>query len=416
MPSQHLYSRFAAPALAEALEDSPVVLIHGPRQCGKSTLATMLGEKLGYDYISFDDDMVRATAEVDPIGFVEALPQRIILDEIQRMPGLFTSIKAAVDKNRTPGRFLLTGSSNILLLPNLSDSLAGRMAIQRLHPMAQCELEGKPSAFLNRLFAADFPFRQVPRLKEDLLRRITAGGYPPALERAEGRRLANWYRDYINTLIQRDVRQIARINSLDALPRLLKLAASHTAQLFNLSDLASSFQLSRPTIGDYVTLLENIFLLERLPPWHSNQASRMVKAHKLHLGDTGLACGLLGLDAAALAAERTQLGHMLETFVYQELRRQASWHPAHHDFYHFRDRDMAEVDIVIERGIQQLAGVEVKAGATVTAADFRGLRKLQQTAGKRFVAGVVLYDGDTTASFGDGLFAVPMSTLWAGES
>lgn len=151
MPSQHLYSRFAAPALAEALEDSPVVLIHGPRQCGKSTLATMLGEKLGYDYISFDDDMVRATAEVDPIGFVEALPQRIILDEIQRMPGLFTSIKAAVDKNRTPGRFLLTGSSNILLLPNLSDSLAGRMAIQRLHPMAQCELEGKPSAFLNRL-------------------------------------------------------------------------------------------------------------------------------------------------------------------------------------------------------------------------------------------------------------------------
>jgi uncharacterized protein len=412
MPSQHLYPRFAESALVEALADSPVVLIHGPRQCGKSTLAGMLGDRQGYSYISFDDDVMREAAETDPIGFVDALPERAILDEVQRVPRLFTSLKVAVDRNRQPGRFLLTGSTNVLLLPNLSDSLAGRMAIQRLHPLAQCELAGKPSLFLDRLFAGDFPIRKVPRLKDELLRRIAAGGYPPALERPEGRRRDNWYRDYITTLIQRDVRDLARISALNALPRLLRLAAGRTAQLFNLSDLASSFQLSRTTIGDYVTLLENIFLLERLPPWHSNHASRLVKTPKLHIGDTGLACGLLGLDAAALAADRAQLGPMLETFVYQELRRLDSWHPQQHDFYHLRDRDKVEVDIVIERGVRQLAGVEVKAAATVTGTDFRGLRKLKQTTGKRFVAGVVLYDGEAVASFGDGLYAVPIASLW----
>jgi len=412
MTAQHLYPRFAESALAEALSDSPVVLIHGPRQCGKSTLASMLGERQGYAYTSFDDDVMREAAATDPIGFVDALPERAILDEVQRVPGLFTSLKAAVDRKRQPGRFLLTGSSNVLLLPNLSDSLAGRMAIQRLHPFAQCELAGKPSVFLDRLFAGEFPIRKVPRLKDGLPRRIAAGGYPPALERPEGRRRDNWYRDYINTLIQRDVRELARISTLNALPRLLRLAAGRTAQLFNLSDLASAFQLSRTTIGDYVTLLEHIFLLERLPPWHSNHASRLVKTPKLHIGDTGLACGLLGLDAAALAADRTQLGPLLETFVYQELRRLASWHPHQHNFYHLRDRDKVEVDIVIERSVRQLAGVEVKAAATVTATDFRGLRKLKHTAGKRFVAGVVLYDGETVSSFGDGLYAMPISTLW----
>jgi predicted AAA+ superfamily ATPase len=288
------------------------------------------------------------------------------------------------------------------------------MAIQRLHPFAQCELAGKPSAFLDRLFAADFPVRRLARLKDELPARMAAGGYPPALARPPGRRRSQWYRDYIETLVQRDVRDLARISALDALPRLLRMAASRTAQLFNVSDLAAPFQLSRVTIGDYVALLERIFLLERLPPWHSNRASRLVKTPKLHLGDTGLACGLLGLDAAALAVDRTQLGPLLETFVYQELRRLASWNAHDHDFYHYRDRDQVEVDIVIERGARALTGVEVKAAATVTAADFRGLRKLRQAAGKRFAAGVVLYDGETCASFGDGMHAVPLRLLWEG--
>lgn len=406
------YPRFAASAVSEALEDSPVVLVHGPRQCGKTTLVRELGDRHEYDYLTFDNDVTRAAAETDPVGFIDGLPKRTILDEIQRVPGLFTSLKAAVDRDRRPGRFLLTGSANVLLVPRLADSLAGRMAILRLHPLAQCELARKASAFLDRLFADNFPTRVLPRLKDELPARIAAGGYPAALARPEGRRRASWYRDYIDTLIQRDVRDLARISALDALPRLLRLAASRTAQLFNLSDLAAPFQLSRPTIGDYVTLLEHIFLLERLPPWHSNRTSRLVKTPKLHLGDSGLACGLLGLDTAALVADRAQMGPLLETFVFQELRRQASWHAQDHAFFHFRDKDMAEVDIVIERGAQALVGVEVKAAASITTADFRGLRKLRDVAGKRFTAGVVLYDGDTCASFGDGLHAVPLRLLW----
>lgn len=412
MSAPAYFPRQSEPTLVEALADSPVVLLHGPRQCGKTTLAKKLGDKRGYAYINFDDDVMLAAADADPVGFVDGLAERVILDEVQRVPRLFTSIKAAVDRDRRAGRFLLTGSANVLFVPKLADSLAGRMAIQRLHPLAQCELARTPSAFLDHLFAADFPTRKVARLKDELPARIANGGYPAALARPAGRRRANWYRDYIDTLIQRDVRDLARISALDALPRLLRMAASRTAQLFNLSDLAAPFQLSRPTIGDYMTLLERIFLLERLPPWHSNQASRLVKTPKLHIGDTGLACALLGLDAAALTADRTRLGSLLETFVFQELRRQASWHAHEHAFFHFRDRDKVEVDIVIERGAQQLAGVEVKAAATVTAADFRGLRKLRDTTDKRFAAGVVLYDGDTCASFGNGLYAVPMRLLW----
>jgi predicted AAA+ superfamily ATPase len=412
MSAPTLYPRLVAPFVVEALADSPAVLLHGPRQCGKTTLARMLGDKHGYAYTSFDDSVSRSAAEADPVDFVDNLPPRVILDEVQRVPGLFTTLKAAIDRDRRPGRFLLTGSANVLLVPQLADSLAGRMAIQRLYPLAQCELAGKASAFLDHLFAGNFKYRNVARLKQDLIARVTAGGYPAALARPEGRRRANWYRDYIDTLVQRDVRDMARISALDALPRLLAMAASRTAQLFNLSELAAPFQLSRPTIGDYVALLERIFLIERLPPWHSNRVSRLVKTPKLHLCDTGLASALLGVDTDALMADRALFGHLLETFALQELRRQASWNAHDHGFFHFRDQNMQEVDIVIERGARQLAGVEIKAAATVRKSDFSGLRRLREVAGKRFVAGVVLYDGETCASFGDGLFAVPMRMLW----
>ena len=243
-------------------------------------------------------------------------------------------------------------------------------------------------------------------------KRLHSGGYPAALARPSGRRRANWYRNYLEAQVQRDVPEIARIRSLDLLPRLLAHAAAQTATLFNLSELAAPFQVSRPTIRDYITLLERVFLLEQLPPWHSNRLKRLIKTPKLHLGDTGLACALLGINAVGLAADRTLLGHLLETFVYQELRRQASWHSDPFSFFHFRDRDGVEVDIVIERGNQALAGVEIKTGATVAAADFRALRKLKEAAGKRFSGGVVLYDGESCVRFDEGLYAVPLRLLW----
>ena len=404
--------RFMAPRLREALADTPVVLIHGPRQSGKTTLARLVGEPRGYRYFSFDDAAARAAAERDPVGFVAELPARVILDEVQRVPALFTALKVAVDRQRTPGRFILTGSANVLLVPKLADSLAGRLGILRLHPLARCELAGKAPGFLDALFSGSFRTRTSARLGAALAEHIAAGGYPAALARRTAARRAAWYRDYIETQVQRDVLDLSRVRSLDALPRLLAVAAGYTARLINVADLAGPFQLTRQTIHDYVTLLEQVFLLERLPPWHSNRLSRLVKTPKLHMGDTGLACALLGMDASQLYRDRETLGPLLETFVLQELKRQASWRPEPVSFFHFRDRDGVEVDIVLERGAGALAGIEVKAAATVVDADFRGLRKLKQAAGKRFVKGVVLYDGEISASFGEGFYAVPIRQLW----
>lgn len=412
MRDDRLYPRFAESRLVEALGDTPVVLIHGPRQCGKTTLAQAVGRKQNRAYFSFDDPVTLAAAVDDPVGFVGDLPERVILDEVQRAPGIFSTLKSVVDRRRVAGRFLLTGSANVLLLPTLSDSLAGRMGILRLHPLAQCEIAERLPHFLDTLFAGAFKLRKTERLGMKLAERIAAGGYPPALARNTPRRRAAWYHDYVETLVQRDVRNLARISSLDTLPRLLALAASQTAQLINISDLASPFQLSRPTIRDYVTLLERVFILEELPPWHSNRLSRLIKTPKLHVGDTGLACALLNFDATALMQNRGTLGHLLETFVFQELRRQASWYKEEIRFHHYRDKDGNEVDLILERGAGQLAGVEVKASASVTSADFRGLRKLKEGVGKRFIVGVVLYDGEMTVGFGDGMYAVPIGSLW----
>lgn len=410
--SLELIPRLLAPRLQASLADTPVVLIHGARQSGKTTLARMVGGPLGFSYMSFDDAAVLEAALRDPAGFVGDLPERVILDEVQRAPSLFTSIKAVVDEQRTPGRFILTGSANVLLIPALADSLAGRMGILRLHPFSQCELAGRKPGFLDALFAGTFPTRVTERLGQELAERTVAGGYPAALARSGPVRRSAWYRDYVDTQIQRDVRDLSRIRSLDTLPRLLGVAAGQTARLINISELAGPFQLDRHTIHEHTVLLENIFLLQRLPPWYTNRLSRLVKTAKLHMGDTGIACALLGTQAGDLQRDRVFFGQMLETFVLQELQRQAGATDAPYAFSHFRDRHDHEVDIVIERGPLAVAGIEVKAAATVTDRDFRGLRRLREAAGDRFVHGAVLYDGTATIPFSEDLHALPIRMLW----
>ena len=400
----------------ESLADSPAVLIHGPRQSGKTTLARVVGDPRGYDYISFDDNIARTAADSDPAGFVGGLGDHTVLDEVQRVPSLFTALKQEIDVRRSPGRFMLTGSSQVLLVPTLSDSLAGRMEILRLHPLSQTEIYGRVPSFLDDLFRGTFQTSRTGRLGDDLAARITDGGYPAALARSTSRRRANWYRNFIDTQLQRDARDLARISALDALPRLLTAAASQTARLYNLSNMASPFQMSRPTIGGYVALLERLFLIDRLPPWHTNRLRRLVKTSKLHIGDTGLGCALVGVNPRALAQDRVLLGQYLESFVLQELKRQSVCQEVPLVFFHYRDKDQVEVDIVIERGAREVAGVEVKAAATVTPSDFRGLWKLKNAAGERFVAGVVVYDGEISAGFGDGMFAVPIRSLLEGRS
>ncbi len=414
MNSSVYYPRFSTVLLEEAIEDSPVILIHGPRQSGKTTLARLLGDKLNYHYITFDDASQKIAARIDPIGFVNRLPEHIILDEVQHVPELFSAIKISVDTNRKAGRFILTGSTNILLLPKLSDSLAGRIEIIRLRPLALAEIAGKKPEFLSQIFSNDFGLdinqSKYSRLGESLAKIIVTGGYPAAIIRTTQNRRSRWYRDYISTIVQRDVKELARIQKLDILPSLLSMAAGQTARLFNASDLASPFSISRPTIREYLTLLEQLFLIEQLLPYHNNRISRLIKTPKLHMADTGLACSLLGLNSKTLWQDRQILGQLLETFVYQELRKYADWQELPIKFSHFRNNNKVEVDIIMQQGTK-LAGIEVKASATVRAKDFKGLNMLKQANEESFCTGVVFYDGENIIPFGDKMFAVPISIL-----
>lgn len=407
-----LHPRFAEPRLVEALEHSPAVLLHGPRQCGKTTLARVAGERLGYRYLTFDDDRLRRAAAEDTVGFTESLPERVILDEVQRVPELSLSLKREIDRRRTAGRFLLTGSPRVLRVPRPDDSLAGRLRIVRLHPLSRAEIERTTAGFLDALFGGGFPaFEEVPRLGPRLADLVTAGGYPTANDLPSGSLRRDWYADTIETVISQALRDLGRTAALDALPNLLTEAAARTAQLTNISALATRFSVSRQTIEAYTQLLERMFLVERLPPWSSNRLARLVKTPKLHLGDTGLVAALLGVEAADLLRERTLLGALTETFVYQELRRQASGSPTTTRFFHCRDRDGVETDLLVVRG-RRIAGIEVKAGATIHSSDFRGLKQLRRALGADFVRGVLLYDGERALPFGDRLSAVPLTALW----
>ncbi len=410
MIKKAIYPRHIEPRLKEALKDSPVVLIQGSRQCGKTTLAQAIERSADYKYLTFDDENTRIQAVEDPLNFVNSLSERVILDEAQRAPEIFSSIKLSVDRDRTAGRFILTGSVNLLQTMQIKESLAGRMDILRLHPFSQNELQQTTPQFPDLLFSPDFSISQDLPSKNLYIDRIVTGGYPTALKRSKTRR-HNWYRTYIESIVNSDARIISGIRSIETLPRLLEIAAGRTACLLNVNNLTSSFQLDRLTIDSYLILLEKMFLMERIPAWHSNRAKRLVKTPKMHLCDTGIVCALLDLNEAALLEDRMLFGHILETFVLQELKRQASASNRKHSFYHFRNRDGEEVDIVIQRGTK-LAGVEVKASGTIKKSDFNGLRKLKEAAGKNFASGILFYNGDSVVSHSESLYALPVRKLW----
>ena len=425
--------RFLLPEVQEALADSPVVLIHGARQTGKTTLAKLFEQNDGYAYISFDDDVQCAAAQEDPKGFVADLPDKVILDEVQRVPELFTSLKYAVDRDpQRMGRFILTGSANLLHGRQTGSELAGRMSILQLRPLSQLEIHNNKPQFLPLLFGKGFKVASAGRrLGKELTELVVAGGYPAALKRSSEKRRTDWYRNYTR-LVQadtnnldvaaqqssealQDVPHLRRIYREDVLSRLLQVAAAYTAQPINLSKMADPLQVSPPTIRSYTLLLSQVFLLEELPAWYSNHIEGLTKTAKLHMGDTGLACALLGLNADKLSQDRMLYGHMVETFVYQELKKQANWYEDLVRFHYYRDDRKMEVDLILEKG-GSLYGLAVKAGSTPSPADLKGLRALQQAAGKRFELGVLLYDGDAVVSYtpDKSIIAVPISLLWDG--
>lgn len=395
-----------------ALADTPVVLLNGARQTGKTTLAQAIAEKTGARYFTLDDAATLALAFGDPAGFIRNLSGSVILDEIQKVPDLFPAIKLVVDRDRQPGRFLLTGSANVMTLPRLSESLAGRMEIIPLFPFSAGEMAGKHEGFLNRLFAGAVAKAKAPSARDDIPGRLARGGYPEATQRKTQDRRAAWFASYISTILQRDVRDLARVDALHALPNLLKLLAARASGLLNLADVGRDAGLPHTTLTRYLTLLETVFLVHRLPAWSPNLGKRLVKAPKLHLVDTGLACHLIGADAQRLSDDRPLLGRLLETFVVGELRKQVSWTDRQTTLYHYRTATGSEADVVLEKADGTVAAIEVKASATVAASDFAALKALRDQLGKRFRAGAVLYLGDQVLPFGDKLWLAPVPTLW----
>ena len=345
-------------------------------------------------------------------GSFRNLSGPVVLDEIQKAPDLFPAIRLAVDKDRAPGRFLLTGSANVMTLPRLSESLAGRLEIVPLFPFSAGELAGQREGFLVRLFDGALGQAKPLSTKDDLPLRLVRGGYPEAVERKADIRRAAWFASYISTILQRDVRDLARVEGLHALPNLLKLLAARASGLLNLADVGRDAGLPHTTLARYLALLETVFLVHRLPAWSVNLGKRLVKAPKLHLVDSGLACHLVGADARRLGDDRSLLGRLLETFVVGELRKQLSWTDPHMALYHFRTAAGSEVDVVLEKTDGSMAGVEVKAAATVAASDFAPLQELRDQLGKRFRAGVVLYQGERVVPFGDKLWLAPLPLLW----
>lgn len=400
-------------SLLDSLSDTPVLLLNGARQTGKSTLVKSLSERAHpARYITMDDATVLAAAKHDPAGFLLGMDAPIIIDEVQRAPELFPAIKAEVDKNRRPGRFLLTGSANVLLLPRLSESLAGRMEILSLWPFSQGEIEGIQETFIDRLFEVKFhaeaPARESPL---SLRGRITSGGYPEAVGRTKDERRRAWYESYLTTILQRDIRDLSHIEGLTSLPRLLALIASRAPALLNFSELSRTLAIPQSTLKRYMTLLEAAFLIQLLPAWSGNLGKRLVKTAKLVISDTGLMSHLLGTNKERLG-EGGLIGPLLENFVIMELIKQVTWSSAKPQMFHFRTQTGQEVDIVLEDRAGKLVGIEVKASATVTGQDFKGLRALAETAGKRFQRGIVLYTGAEHIAFGANLYALPVNALW----
>lgn len=395
------------------MSDTRVVLISGPRQSGKTTLVKEIaGNKT--PYFTLDDATVLAAAQSDPVGFIRGL-ERAVIDEIQRAPNLLLAIKAEVDRDKSPGRFLLTGSANLMTVPKVADSLAGRMEIVKLLPLSQSEITDTKSTILETAFAGTEPNLGTITTGAALIELVLAGGYPEALARKSWGRKQDWYGGYLDAIIQRDIQDIAQIEQLAAMPKLLSVLAEYSGQLVNYTGLGSAVGLNHVTTRKYLGILEAAFLVQTLPPWFTNRIKRITKSPKLHFLDSGLLAAQRGLIPKALESDKTPFGAILETFVLSELMKIANWSEDRFRFSHYRDKDGNEVDVVVETRSGDVVGFEVKASATVSGGDFSGLRKLQEATGDKFCQGVVLYDGDTVIPFGDKLIAAPISALWSGQ-
>ena len=410
MNTKVMFPRRIEPRIAEAMADTPVVLLLGPRQAGKTTLVRQVAQS-GLRYLTMDDELTLLSAREDPVGMIRSL-DRAVIDEIQRAPQLLLAIKKSVDEDRRPGRFLLTGSANLMTLPTVADSLAGRMETLSLLPLSQSEIEGQAANWIDGVFAGRLPQPGSSARAGDLAGRVLRGGYPEAISRSTARRRTAWARQYLDAIIQRDVRDVSGIENLDQLPRFLRALAQTAGQMCNYTQLGGQVGLDGKTASKYVGVFEQMYLLKRVDVWARNRLNRVVKTPKLQFIDSGLLATQLDLTADELEQDRTRFGCVLETFVFGELLKHTTTADGDYRLMYYRDADKVEVDVVIENAVGHLVGVEVKAAATVKESDLRGLKKLAGLAGGSFKMGVLLYDGDETLPLGDGIWAAPLSSLW----
>jgi hypothetical protein len=408
--------RSIAPRVHEALDDTRVVMLQGARQVGKSTLAKAIVAERGGMLVTLDDRLAQETAEADPHGFVAQLPGGLLaIDEVQRAPGLVTALKLAVDNDPRPGRFLITGSANLLHLPAAQDSLAGRAETVELYGLSQGELAGRVETFVDLLFSGQrLTGHRSTLARSDYLERACAGGYPEALQRPAGRRRTAWFRNYVARLVERDAHDVSGLQRLAELPQLLTLLATRNATELVKTSLAADAGIPANTLPPYLRLLETLFLTHQLPGWSPHVSTRAVTRPKIALLDTGLAASLVNVSPAGAGptGDPQYAGRLLEAFVATELRKQLGWSEEAATLYHYRDRNGPSVDLVLATPDGRVAALQVKAGATVTSTDTRWLTSLRTDLGDRFVAGVVLHTGQTAVSVSDRVWAAPIDILW----
>ncbi len=406
-----MYERLMRRRAEEALADTPVVLIVGPRRAGKTTFVrNMVGA--GRRYVTLDNQAALGAARTDPEGFVQGL-NRAIVDEVQRVPELLLAIKRSVDEDYRPGRFLLTGSANVMTLPRVADSLAGRIETLQMLPLAGVEIGGTTPTFLDRLFRGELEGGAGATVGEDMVRSVLTGGFPEAIARESERRRQAWARSWLTSVLTRDLREIAEIGRPSGLPGFVRVLAEHAGRLTNYSRLGSRIGVSHKTAQRHVTLLEQIFVVATLQPWHTNTLKRIARTPKLHFLDSGVLATVRGLTVDRVRRNRGEFGPLLESFVFSEILKLAAATDRDLTPWHFRDHQLREVDIVLERDDGAIAGIEVKAATTVRSSDFRGLRTLARASGERFAFGVVLHTGTDLTPFGSRLAAAPLSCLRA---
>lgn len=404
-------SRWQNNTINTAANERRVLLLAGPRQCGKTTLLHHLDIE-DTEYRTLDDEGLREAAEADPHGFVEHQKAMLIIDEVQRVPSLLPAVKKVVDEDQRSGQFLLTGSANIQSLPSVQESLAGRVAKIRLRTLTQGEIKGATPKFLEKAFAQDFNYGWQVYDRDDILQISFRGGFPEPIG-FEARARRRWHNDYIDALLERDLKDIAQIRRKDAMAELVKIMASWSSKFMDISAIGAGLSIQRPTLESYINALETLFIIERVPPWIKTDYQRVGKHSKGFMTDSGLMTSILGWREDQVRLDSDRIGKLFETFVFSELAALVDLGDGEYQLYQYRDREKREIDFLIERDDGALLGVEVKASASFKSDDFKHLRWFRDNlAGDRPFTGIVLYAGEFSGSMGDNMFAVPYGAMW----